>query len=277
VIIDFHVHIFPPEVIEAREKYLDDPVFALLYASPKSRMAGHRDLLTMMDGAGIDRAVCMAFPWKNLQYLARENRYLAEAASLSEGRIIPFMGLPYPCGEDLAGHVIELKALGAAGIGEVAFYADGFGSDQEKYCARLFDAAAGAALPVCLHVNEPVGHRYDGKYEPGLGRLQPLLGEHTAAKIILSHWGGGLLFYELMPEVRRSLGHVYYDTAASPYIYGDDVYRLAGDIVGQDKILFGTDYPLLKPERYIGAIRSAFPADGGAKVLGENARTILGL
>ncbi len=277
MIIDFHVHIFSPEAIEAGERHFDDPAFALLYASPKSRMVEARGLLSMMDAAGIDRAVSMAFPWRNHEYLARENRYLSEAALISAGRIIPFMALPYPCGEDMDGHVRELKALGAAGIGEVAFYAEGFGAEQEEYCARLFDAAAKADLPVCLHVNEPVGHRYDGKYDPCLGRLQPLLGEHRDTKVVLSHWGGGLLFYELMPEVRGSLEHVYYDTAASPYIYNDEIYRRAGDIVGSGKVLFGSDYPLLKPERYIEAIRSAFPGAGADGVLGENARALLGL
>jgi predicted TIM-barrel fold metal-dependent hydrolase len=43
---------------------------------------------------------------------------------------------------------------------------------------------------------------------------------------------------------------VYYDTAASPFLYDSRIYRYAKDLVGMDKVLLGTDYPLLKPQRY---------------------------
>ena len=60
---------------------------------------------------------------------------------------------------------------------------------------------------------------------PGKAALS-LAGPYQAIKAfpeitwILAHWGGGLPFYGLMkkeaPEVLRN---VYFDTAASPYIY----------------------------------------------------------
>ena len=40
-IVDFHTHLFPPEVRENREKYFaGEPAFELLYTSPKSKMIG---------------------------------------------------------------------------------------------------------------------------------------------------------------------------------------------------------------------------------------------
>ena len=57
-------------------------------------------------------------------------------------------------------------------------------------------------------------------------------------------------------EVREALSNVWFDTAASPYIYTPDIYRVAVDIMGPEKIIFGSDYPLLKPGRYLKEMES---------------------
>ena len=70
--------------------------------------------------------------------------------------------------------------------------------------------------------------------------------------LILAHWGGGLFFFNLLKkEFSAALKNVYFDTAASPYLYRQEIYRLAAEIIGPEKILFGSDYPLLPPSRYL--------------------------
>jgi len=55
-----------------------------------------------------------------------------------------------------------------------------------------------------------------------------------------------MLFYELMPKVRKTMRNVWYDTAASPLLFPtDDIFRVALECIDHRKILFGTDYPLL--------------------------------
>ena len=44
--------------------------------------------------------------------------------------------------------------------------------------------------------------------------------------------------------MRQDLQNVYYDTAASPLLYDQRVYRAVADCVGAERILFGSDYPL---------------------------------
>ena len=51
-------------------------------------------------------------------------------------------------------------------------------------------------------------------------------------------------------EVKHHFKNVYFDTAASPYVYDPAIYRLAIQTAGVDKILFGSDYPLIRPSRY---------------------------
>jgi hypothetical protein len=94
--------------------------------------------------------------------------------------------------------------------------------------------------------------------------------------IILAHWGGGFFFYELMPEVARAAQRVYYDTAASPFLYRPLIYRIALKIVGPKRILFGSDYPLLPPGRYFDELEEIRLAGRDqALIKGRNAQRIL--
>ncbi|NMB64956.1 MAG: amidohydrolase family protein, partial [Spirochaetes bacterium] len=130
-------------------------------------------------------------------------------------------------------------------------------------------------LPVCLHVNEPVGHIYAGKYYTDMRSLFALCSQYTNIPIICSHWGGGLLFYELMPEVKKSLTHVYYDTAATPFLYDSGIYDIAIQMCGKEKILFGSDFPLLEYSRYKQHIEAL--GESAEYVLYKNVETVLGI
>jgi predicted TIM-barrel fold metal-dependent hydrolase len=82
----------------------------------------------------------------------------------------------------------------------------------------------------------------------------------------------------MMPSVARVTQKVYYDTAASPFLYRRDVYRVVHEIIGPDRILFGSDYPLLDPGRHVNEIRESGLDSGPLeKILGENMRSLLGL
>jgi len=120
-----------------------------------------------------------------------------------------------------------------------------------------------------------VGHAYPGKGPFSLLRLFEALREAPRVDIVLAHWGGGLFFYELMPEVKKACARVFYDTAASPYLYSPKVFRVALEILGKEKILLGTDYPLLSWERYVRHLDSAgVTAYERAAIMGGNAERL---
>ena len=60
-----------------------------------------------------------------------------------------------------------------------------------------------------------------------------------------------------MPEVKETLRNVYFDTAASPFLYTADVFSTVERLVGADKILFGSDYPLLRPRRLLKRLQAS--------------------
>ena len=66
-------------------------------------------------------------------------------------------------------------------------------------------------LPVVIHSSEPVGHSYPGKGNTPPDKLLAFINNFPNNKIICAHWGGGLPFYDLMPEVNENLKNVYVD------------------------------------------------------------------
>jgi predicted TIM-barrel fold metal-dependent hydrolase len=81
-----------------------------------------------------------------------------------------------------------------------------------------------------------------------------------------------------MPEIERVATRVWYDTAATPYLYRKTIFPVAAQLVGADRILFASDYGLLRQRRVIEHIRqSGLSEEDIALVLGGNAQRLLGL
>jgi len=276
MIIDFHTHIFSPDICGDRRRAWTDRQFQRVYGDDSSTLVDHGSLMESMRAQGIVRAVAMGFPWEGEDLCAAQNEYFARVKRLSGDAIVPFGSVPVNDSVDVELWVRSIKDMGLGGIGEVGFYREGMTPGNIRYLERLLAAARSCALPLCLHVNEPVGHRYAGKYDPVLGLLYETIAAFPGVPMILSHWGGGLVFYELMPEVKRALAHCYYDTAATPYLYSADIYGIAARIAGPERILFGSDYPLLQATRYLGSIDEAVPDPRWkAGILGMNAARLL--
>jgi uncharacterized protein len=276
MIIDFHTHVFEPGIADNRKNYFDDPTFALLYSADKSKIIDHKALLRAMDESGIDHAVAMGFPWEKEKYCERQNKYFSEIAKTTNGKIIPFGSVPLNEKLEIENWTAHLKESGLAGIGEIAFYGEGLNYKKAGILQELFSSAEKHSLPVCLHVSEPVGHEYTGKHNTDFTTIYSVIKDFPKTTVILAHWGGGLFFYELMDEVKVTLRNVYYDTAASPFLYREEIFETALKIIGPDKILFGSDFPLLNFKKYLAPIEKYIPnTDDKNKILEKNAAQIL--
>ncbi len=277
MIIDCHTHIFPPEFVAQREKLARVcRWFGLLYANPKRKMATAEQLLASMKRSGVDRAVVFGFPWSDAGRLRAANDYVSDAAAGSDGRLIPFAVVNPAKPELTEGEVVRLHGRGLRGIGELMPDGQDFRLDDEKTVDALMRLAAFHKLVVMVHTSEPVGHDYPGKGHVTPEVLCRVASRFPEVRMIAAHWGGGLLTYEMMPEVAETLRHVYYDSAASSLIYDDRAFRI-GALLAAKKILFATDYALLSQQRMLRRARAAL--DGSAALadfLGDNARRLFG-
>jgi len=129
---------------------------------------------------------------------------------------------------------------------------------------------------VLTHASEPVGHIYDGKGAATPELLYRFIANFDDLPVVCAHWGGGLPFYTLMPEVQKALGNVYFDTAVSPFLYRPEIYRHVSELIGADKILFGSDYPVLPASRLLKEIDEiGLSEEDKEKILAGNAGRLL--
>jgi predicted TIM-barrel fold metal-dependent hydrolase len=166
-----------------------------------------------------------------------------------------------------------------SGIGELAFYPSGIDESCLKKIEPVMEICFQHDLPVLIHTNEPVGHYYPGKTQNTLLQIYMMVKKFPKNKIVLAHWGGGIFFYNLLKkEVKDTLKNVYFDTAASPFLYDPEIYRYGIALAGCEKILFGTDFPLIKPQRYFDEMEKAGLIESQRKkICGINAATLLNI
>ena len=278
MILDAHTHLFPEEVLKDRSAFCSrDESFRRLYGNEKARMASLDELLTSMEREGVGQSVVCGFPWSDPGLCREGNDYLLHCAQKNPQRIVPFATVSLGSLRRAEKELERCLSRGAKGVGELAFYRGGITARDVLRLSSWAKTIAGTGIPLLLHVNEPVGHDYPGKSLKTLQPIYHLLQLVPEVTVILAHWGGGFFFYELMPEVARVSRNVHYDTAASPFLYRPQVYSTAVRIIGPDRILWGSDFPLLPPSRYFRELAGAgLSSRVRAKIQGGNAQRLLG-
>ena len=277
MIIDFHAHLYPPSFKTSRDEIIrQDNTFALLFSNPKAETASAPELLQAMDESNVDVTVALGLGWTSLKIAREANDYILDAAAASSGRLIPFCSVNPAWGQEAVTEIERCAARGARGIGELHPDTQNFDITDPREMSPLMDTARALDLIVLVHSSEPVGHHYPGKGKTTPDKLWAFIQNFPHNKIVCAHWGGGLPFYALMPEVLRNMENVYFDTAASPFLYSSTVFESVAHIVGAERILLGTDYPLLPQSRLLSQINNS-PLTPAQKllILSENAQTLL--
>jgi predicted TIM-barrel fold metal-dependent hydrolase len=276
VVVDAHTHAFPPEWIADRVNHCArDRWFGDLYEAPSAKMIDALELVSAMDSAGVALALACGWPWLDPGLCREHNDYLADAAKTSNGRLA-WLGIVAPASPDAAAETERCLALGASGIGEVNADAQGVNIAQPGIMADVVTVLIAADRPLLLHASEPVGHHYPGKGTATPDRLLSFLAAHPDLRVVLAHWGGGLPFYELMPEVVAHTRNVVYDTAASSYLYRPGVFRTVLDIAGPERVLWASDHPVLGMRRFLERTRrlAEIHPDERDLVMSDNARRV---
>jgi predicted TIM-barrel fold metal-dependent hydrolase len=278
--IDFHVHITPPDISANWRKYAEkEPWFSLLSESPQNRFAPAEDVIAGLAEAGqekqtefcgVDRAVVFGFGFRDMGLCRYVNDYVIEKTRQYPEKLTGFMSVA-PCSTEAAREIERCHSAGLKGAGEL--FPDFL--ENEKETKAFTGVCKELGLPVLIHTNEPVGHYYPGKSNVTLQQIEKFIEKNPGLTIVLAHWGGGLFLYEAMPELREKFRNVYYDTAATPYLYDRRIYSAANALGLCEKILFGSDFPLLRPSRYLDALEeSGLSAEEKQLILGGNAQRL---
>lgn len=277
--IDTCTHALPPVFGIERERISrTDATFRSLFANPKAKIVQTEDLLASMDQAGIDMSVCKGFGWTDPGIARESNDYNLAAARSHPDRLVAFCSVNPLWGEDAVAEVHRCHEAGARGIGELHPDTQGILDADMSALAPVFDAARELGMPVLMHASEPVGHGYPGKGTVTPELLMAVVNAFPNNRFIFSHFGGGLPFYGLMPEVKSALKNVYFDSAASPFLYRPEVFDVAARAVGAEKILFASDFPVVTQQRALKEFELAgLSPEQSRLVRGANAAQLLDL
>lgn len=249
--IDSHIHFTPPSMVEDLEAFSEmEPYWGLLITpDPVNHTvqgwATPERMISDMDLAGIDKVVLQGVYRQTEESTRQTNDDTLDILRRYPDRVIGFAVLHFQSVDRTLDELKRCLDGGMKGVGELNPYGQGTTFDDPIF-HKVIEACIRYQIPLNLHVSEEIGHFYLGKSTTPIAEYYQLACRYPELKLILSHWGGGLLFYEIMPEVRQNLKNVWYDTAGSPLLYPTPgIFNSVLQIIDHRKLLFGSDYPLI--------------------------------
>jgi uncharacterized protein len=278
--IDVHVHI---EIDGHGHLSLDDE---LIEASAKYFRADHDRTPTLEQIADLYRSLNMAAVVFTVDaatatgHPAISSEEIAAKAAAHSDVLIPF-GSVDPRRADAVERARSLVAdhgvkgfkfhpsLQAFAPNDIAFY-------------PLWEAIESLAVPALFHTGQTgIGAGLPGGRGIKLRLSDPMLVDDVAADfpgltLILAHpsvpWAASSI------SIATHKANAYIDLSGwSPKYFPADLVRAANSYL-QDKVLFGTDYPLLTPERWLKDFDALdFKPEAKTKILKSNAVKVLGL
>lgn len=287
--VDAHVHLYPAEVDRDPAGWAEangERHWAVLCTrtrrngQPVQTLPTLGELLGAMDAAGIERAVLLGWYWENPATCAWQNRFYASCIREYPSRLSAFATLHPAAGREAT--MAELRRArddGLIGLGELSPHSQRHPIDDPVFLDTL--ALAGElGMPVNLHVTDPDSRPFPGRVETPADDFLRLARAFPRTTFILAHWGGLLPARD--PRFREQ-PNVFYDTAASPLLYDNGIWSRATTLLGGERVLFGSDFPLNlypKLDQLPGLIRLADEARKAGMtdaIMGGNAARLLGL
>ena len=216
----------------------------MLSKNPHNKYASAEDIVVALDKENFDRAVVFGFAFKDQGLCRLVNDYVIEKVRQFPEKLTGFISVS-PNAKGAEKETDRCFAAGLRGIGELYPDGQGFNIDIERETRAIAGVCIERDIPLILHTNEPVGHDYIGKNNIPLKKIEQFVNNNQKLNIVLAHFGGGLLFYETMKEIKEKFRNVYYDTAAMPFLYDLRIYQAVKALGLCEKILFGSDLPPL--------------------------------
>ena len=317
MIIDVHNHFIPEKTARAHGVKKGKPVTVVNKGIPKMTLRAREfDVelrLSEMKKAGISiQFLSSPVGWDaSLQECRTINDELSKLQKEYKGKLMGVAALPLGVCESDRDVFEELhRALGRLELKGVSIPAQpgGLPMDDRRFYP-FYKEVEKTGIAVFVHPSAtPSGfdaiakynlHRIVGReYELSAAICRIIYGgvieDFPGLKLIFSHFGGGIsaLVERIQPRfesrTKTTPPHdfisfakqLYFDTAG--FRGGETALRLACDVLGPARLLFGTDYPQdleegAEMKRYIRTLRSVLKNDDYERVMSKNALSLCGL
>ncbi len=230
-IIDAHCHIYPDKIAQKASDATGH-----FYDLPSSLDGKVSTLLEHGEKAGIDHFVVQSVATTPKQ-VSSINNFIAESVSKSCGRFTG-LGTLHPDSENMEADVNEIIDLGLKGvklhpdIQQVRL--------DDPRMLKMYELCEGR-LPMLIHTGD---NRYDYSNP---NRMIPILEKYPNLTVIGAHFGGWSIWEDATEKFSRYENFLV-DCSSSLYAITPQKAKELIMAYGTDRVLFGTDYPLWKPE-----------------------------
>jgi predicted TIM-barrel fold metal-dependent hydrolase len=212
---------------------------------------------------------------------ALSSEEIADRAAAHADVLIPFGSVDPLAGDDAVRRARRL--ITEHGVRGFKFHPSlqGFSPDDERYYP-LYSVIEEAGLPAVFHTGQTgIGAGLPGGRGIKLRLSSPMLLDDVAADfpgmtVILAH--PSVPWQDEAISIATHKANVYIDLSGwSPKYFPPQLVHAASSFL-QDKVLFGTDYPLLTPERWLrDFVLLEIKPEARPKILKANAARLLGL
>ncbi len=269
MLIDSHVHLFPPRVFDAIWRWFDRHAWNIQY-----RLYAD-DVLAHLAAHGVARVVGLCY--SHVPGMARDlNRFMAELGHAHPAQLIP-LGTVLPGEPDADAIVDEALRLGLRGF-KLHCHVQKVGPDDARL-DPVYARAAAAAVPVVIHAGRQpclAAYGVDIHAICSADATRRALQRHPDLTMIVPHLGDDEedAYFALLDEFPRlhldttMLLGGYFDRRIDPAL----LERYA------DRVLYGTDFPHIPYDwdRELRWLERHVSPIARKKICGENAERIFG-
>ena len=203
------------------------------------------------------------------------NDEVLELSQRSGGLLIPFGSVDPWKGAAAVREIERCKGLGFRGM-KFQPITQAFFPDDPRFFP-MWETCQLLELPVLIHMgttaignDSPGGRGLSLKYGRPIPHLDDLAARFPHLSIIAAH--PGWPFHTELLAVARHKGNVHIDLSGwAPKHLPEEVLRYANSVM-PNKFLFGSDYPLMSPDRWLNEFESlSIKPESRKKILYENA------
>lgn len=222
--------------------------------------------------AGIDRVVVFDRDTETRDGRTPGNEWVLELCEEYPDLFVPFYAVDPNKGRASVSALERAVECGARGVKIHPYGAELQPNDRRAY--PLYEAVEGLGIPIIFHTGPgPLGTRADISH---VRHFDDLCVDFPGLKLILAHFGGD--GYTTAHMLAWRYENVYVDVAFLPEPYIAAMPWQLFERTIQDKILFGSDFPLVMPDERLAMLRRLPLAEETVRrITGQNAAALLGL
>lgn len=224
-----------------------------------------KDFISYLDKCGVDKAIVgcgkKGLEAKTKKDLIEANEYVFAFCKKHQKKYIPTVNINPKYQKESISLLRSYRKQGVVWVGELCGYVSGYAYDTPEF-KELMDVIAELDM---------ITHFHSGN----LIEIEKLVKSYPKSMFVLPHPGRGRKEIDPRVALAAKYKNLYIDIAGSGSERIGNIEEMI-DKMGDDRILYGSDFTINEPGGVIARIKNSMIADSSKKkILGENTLSLL--